>query len=183
MSEIGQANSNAVSNFNLETGQEASNEKVPKVRASCGSSKPVGSFHAQLIHLKKYEMAQDQILSMIESLREPETWMIFSQVFVEPFGKQTLYQTPLFGNIDLEAINKEFNEYLGHSHKSTIFKPLKVPIQCKLMQKVLPLVTAEDDTDPIRFHRLQIALMYLYSKEKCHNNREIETEMRPFAVR
>ena len=142
----------------------------------------MGSFHAQLIHLKKFEKAEDQILSMIESLGEQETWVFFSQVFLHRYHAQKIEKSPLYKDIDLKALNKEFNEYVGDKSKSTIFSPFKVSLQCKLMQKVLLLVTAEDPAETIMFHRLQIALMYLYNKERGH--REIkDTEMRPLAVR
>ena len=81
MSVIGQTLSHGISHFNVEAGQAASNKKAPKVRASRGWSKPLSSFHAQLIHLKKYEKAEDQILSMIDSLGEEETWVLFTRIF------------------------------------------------------------------------------------------------------
>ena len=71
----------------------------------------------------------------------------------------------MYKDIDLEALNKEFNDDQAYSDYrdgrrnrsnikkiSTIFTPLKVSLQCKLMQKVLPLVVAEDPAETTKFH-------------------------------
>ena len=111
MSAIGQTKSHGISHFNVETGQVASNKSAPKVRASCGWSKPFRTFHAQLIHLKKYEKAEDQILRMIDSLGEKETWVFFTQVFCHAYKDQPIEESLLFKDINLDALNREFNVY------------------------------------------------------------------------
>ena len=72
----------------------------------------------------------------------------------------------MYKDINLEALNREFNDYQEDSDDdyygrrnrsnikkiSTIFTPLKVSLQCKLMQKVLPLVVAEDPAETTKFH-------------------------------
>ena len=53
-------------------------------------------------------------------------------------------------------IEKEF--YHHYDRKSAIFAPLIVPMQCKILEKILPLVTAEDSEKSLGLNKLQLAL-------------------------
>ena len=52
----------------------------------------------------------------------------------------------------MKSIKKEFYHY--KDKKSAIFAPLNVLIQCKILEKVLLLVTAEDPKKPLGLNKL-----------------------------
>ena len=82
--------------------------------------------------------------------------MTFYYTFCSYFGRAFDGFDELYVGFDMECIEKEFWHY--EDKKSKIFAPLIVPIQCKLLEKVLLLVKAEDPEKPFGFNKLQLTI-------------------------